>query len=306
MRRESCFLALCLTVLGCAADHGPPGVAPSPDAGFSVAPDGPSADEAKGDATVERIDARLAVEAGAPVADGPAPFDGSTDGAPAASPPAGVPAGYVLQVDQPFAEASALGELVFANPTEWRFSPADGGSLETFAASYKPPHISPTTVAVLAGKRFASFVLDVEIMETSTKLADPHRDFCILWDVQTPSRFYYAHISAKHDPAVAHNIHVVDDADRRPITQHATSGYDWGMNVWKKLRVVRDAVSGTMTVSDLATDTVLLSATDRRFTEGFIGFGSIGDPGRVRNLRIWSDAAIAATPDFFQRQSPAP
>jgi hypothetical protein len=316
MCRESLFFAICLIGSACAGNHEPAGVDPLRDAGLATATDGRSADQVKAgrDGPVAPTDARLLADAGFPAdagglagdvaSGGRATLDGSTDVSPAEPPPAGIPAGYFLQVDQPFAEASALGDFVFANPTEWRFSPADGGSLETFRASYLPPHRSPTAVAVLAGKRFASFVLDVEIMETSTKLADPHRDFCILWDVQTPSRFYYAHISAKHDPTVAHNIHVVADADRRAITLHATSGYDWGMNVWKKLRVVRDAASGAMTVSDLASGTVLLSATDKRFTDGFIGFGSIGDPGRVRNLRIWSDAATAATPDFFQHHAP--
>jgi hypothetical protein len=213
-----------------------------------------------------------------------------------------VPSGYKLEIDQSFAQPSALADLVFANPVEWRFSPDGGGALETFGASYLPPYRSPTTVALLATRRFGSFVLDVEIMETSTKLADPHRDFCILWDVTSPSRFYYAHISANHDPTVAHNIHIVIDADRRAITSKATSGYDWGKGVWKKLRVLRDAPSGAMAVIDVATGTVLLSASDKRFTEGFIGFGSIGDPGRIRNLRIWSPDPTAAAPAFFHHK----
>src|SRR5690348_15866077 len=98
-----------------------------------------------------------------------------------------------------------------------------------------PPYRSPTTVAIVGDQRFASFVLDVEIMETSTKLSDPHRDFCNLWYVQSPNRFYYAHISAKHDPTIAHNIHVVHAAYRHVIIHHATAGFDWGMGVWKTL-----------------------------------------------------------------------
>jgi hypothetical protein len=298
-------LVATLMVSACSGYRDKAGTAPAKDAETVAPTDGlpPSRDDLGSGADGAGLSGDGAGAGDASTASAGGPSDGASpsDGA-AGTVPAGLPPGYALQIDQPFSQPEALADLVFADPSDWRFTPAGGGALETFAASYLPPHRSPTTVAVLAGKRLGSFVLEVEIMETSNKLADPHRDFTILWDVQTPSRFYYAHISAKHDPTVAHNIHIVADADRRPITQQATSGYDWGVNTWKKLRVVRDADTGAMAVTDLATGTVLLTASDKRFADGFIGFGSVGDPGRIRNLRVWAASATVVAPAFFQHK----
>jgi hypothetical protein len=233
-----------------------------------------------------------------PVALSPPPADA---GEASATPP-GIPAGYQLQIDEPFSSPASLDRLVFGAPADWRFQAAEGGSLETFMASYKPPYRSPDTVAVVASKRVGSFVLEVEIMETARDLADPHRDFCVLFNVQSPSRFYYAHISARHDATSAHHIQIVNDAARRPITRTFTPGYDWGTNVWHKLRVLRDVASGAIEVRDVATDKVLLTANDRTFTDGYVGFGSIGDAGRVRRLRVWAPSAVVAAPGFFQKK----
>jgi hypothetical protein len=59
---------------------------------------------------------------------------------------------------------------------------------------------------------------------------------------------------------------------------------------------------GTIEVFDVAKDELILAASDRTFGEGYIGFGSISDNGRVRNLKVWAAGATAGPPGFLQRK----
>ncbi len=220
---------------------------------------------------------------------------GGTPSTPADPLPPYVPEGYELAYDESFAEPSSFGELLIANPQEWLHSPE--GYVEFTAATYAPPYRSPFSVALIDGISASSFVLEVEMLQTS--IGEGHRDMVIMWNVVSPSEFYYAHISAEHDD-VAHHIHIVDFADRAPITETFTPGFDWGSDAWRTLRVVRDASSGTMDVYDVDNDALILSATDTTFTAGFFGVGSFDNTGRVRNLKIWSpDATFEAIPFTF-------
>jgi hypothetical protein len=219
-----------------------------------------------------------------------------TGGAQAELPPAGVPPSYRLVFEQSFAEASSLNELLFANPSEWRHDPS--GFVESTGFSYDPPYRSPFSLAIVKSIVVQSFVMDVELLQTSPD-GDAHRDMCLIWNLVSPSRFYYAHISTAHD-AVAHNIHIVNDADRTSISTSFTPGYDWGREIWKRLRVVRDVESGSTQIFDLeAPDQAILTASDSTFTEGYIGFGSFDNTGRVRNLKVWAEAAATGAPAFF-------
>jgi len=71
--------------------------------------------------------------------------------------------------------------------------------------------------------------------------------------------------------------------------------------VWKKLRVVRDVESGAMAIYDLEKPTeAILTASDKTFTSGYVGFGSFDNSGQVRNVKVWAAAATPGAPDFFE------
>lgn len=207
--------------------------------------------------------------------------------------PSYVPNGYELAYEESFAEPSSLDELLIANDSEWFH--ALEGYVEFTGATYTPPYRSPFSLAVIRGVSASSFVMEVELLQTST--GEGHRDMIIAWNVVSPSEFYYAHVSEQHDD-VAHHVHIVDSADRAPITEMFTPGFDWGTDVWRTLRVVRDAASGSMEVYDVDEDELILSATDATFTTGFFGFGSFDNTGRVRNVRIWSPDATVTEVSF--------
>lgn len=228
--------------------------------------------------------------------EGGAVTGGGGAGGSSMQPPDGVPSGYTLVYSQPFAEPASMGDLVFANPTQWKYDAA--GFIASTGASYAPPYRSPFSVAIVKSIQVKSFVMDAEMLQTSPD-GDGHRDMVLIWNFVSPSQFYYAHISTVHD-AVAHNIHIVNNADRKAISTTYTPGYDWGRDVWKKLRVVRDAESGSMSVIDLDTpDAPILTASDKTFTDGYVGFGSFDNSGQVRNVKVWAATSTPGAPDFF-------
>lgn len=227
---------------------------------------------------------------------GSSPGGSASGGVGNEQPPEGVPAGYELVYSQTFAEPASLGDLVLANPTQWKHDPA--GFVASTGASYAPPFRSPFSVAIIKAIQVTSFVMDAEMLQTSPD-GDAHRDMVFIWNFLSPSKFYYSHISTAHD-GVAHNILIVNEADRKAISTTFSAGYDWGRNVWKKLRVVRDAESGAMSVFDLDAPTqAILTANDKTFTDGYLGFGSFDNSGQVRNVKVWAATSTPGAPDFF-------
>jgi hypothetical protein len=212
------------------------------------------------------------------------------------TPPEGVPPAYKLVYEQSFADPSSLGDLVFGNPTQWEHDAA--GFIASTGASYAPPYRSPFSVALVKSIQVESFVMDLEMLQTSPD-GDAHRDMVMIWSLVSPSEFYYAHVSTAHD-GVAHNILIVNNADRTAISDTFSQGYDWGRDVWKRLRVVHDVATGDMAVYDLDMPaTAILTANDTTFQGGYVGFGSFDNSGRVRNVKVWAAASTPGDPGFF-------
>lgn len=199
--------------------------------------------------------------------------------------PEGLPEGYTLQYEQTFDTAASADDFIFANPTQWFYDPT--GFIGFTGAGYAPPQASPHSIGLIKDLKFSSFVMDVELLQTSPD-GDGHRDMAIIWNFVSESEYYYAHISTAHD-GVAHNIHIVNNADRTAITDTYTDGYDWGRDVWQTFRVIRDVNTGVMEVYDLKTpDSPILTANDTTFTDGYIGLGSFDNTGQVGSVKIWA------------------
>jgi hypothetical protein len=205
---------------------------------------------------------------------------------------------YPLQYEQTFSAATSLMDMVFANPGGWQHDATGGvGSLSLFrAGGYSPPFRSPTSIALVATKKFGSFVMELEVMQTGAEYG--HRDFCLFFGFQDPSHFYYAHVASAQD-GVSHEIHIVNNADRRAITSGGNKGYDWGRGVWRRLRLVRDVQAGTIEVYGEGQTAPILTANSKVFAAGYVGFGSFDDTGRIRNVRVWAAETIDGRPNYF-------
>ena len=114
---------------------------------------------------------------------------------------------------QDFATADSLAGLEFSDRAAWQhFQGPEGGALELVGASdYSPPVRSPRNVALVLDRSFGSFTLDVEMRQTGREYG--HRDLCLFFGFQSPSRYYYVHLASQADPN-AHNVFRVQDAPR--------------------------------------------------------------------------------------------
>ena len=197
-----------------------------------------------------------------------------------------IPKEYKLLYEQSFDDPAALGALAMTDGAAWKLSREDkGGALELVKQSnYKPEVRSPVNIALIKDKTFGDFVLEADLIQTGREYG--HRDMCLFFGFQRPGQFYYAHIATKADPN-AHNIFLVNDKPRTNIAKSTTTGVNWGLNVWHKVRLERKVSDGTIKVYFDDLNTPIMTAQDKSFGEGFIGFGSFDDTGKIDNVKIW-------------------
>ena len=176
-------------------------------------------------------------------------------------------------------------DWTFADPAAWVFNKEAGHSVLTLKQqqNYKPTVRSPFNIAWLKTAEWKSFTLTVE--GQLTKFDAGNNDLCIAFARQDDTRFYYAHLGEKAD-AIHHQIHLVDHADRRPITATRTEGSPWLPDRWHRLKVVHDTVTGKISVYFDDMEKPVLTAQDKTLNGGWIGLGSFDDLGKFRNLEI--------------------
>ncbi len=112
----------------------------------------------------------------------------------------------------------------------------------------------------------------------------PRRDALLVVGYQSPTKFYYVHLSAARDE-VHNGIFLVNDADRRRIDSlsDVTPLVD---QQWHRVRLVRVPATGRIEVYvDGGTDPIMV-ATDRTLGSGRAGVGSFDDTAEFRNVVV--------------------
>ncbi|MCM8530589.1 MAG: c-type cytochrome, partial [Lentisphaeraceae bacterium] len=195
-----------------------------------------------------------------------------------------------LVYSQNFKDRKSLGELVYTDPKIWKWAKGKDGigyiDHSEGQSAYKPKVRSPYNVGIIKGIKLRNFVMEAELKQTGK--AYGHRDMCLFFGFKDRSKFYYSHIASKRD-AVAHNIHIVNNKDRKNISKTSTSGHNWGDDVWHKVRLVRNVDEGSIRVYVNDMLQTVMTANDKTLDWGHIGFGSFDDQGQIRNIRIWSN-----------------
>lgn len=215
-----------------------------------------------------------------------------------AAPPADLPAGYKLLYSQDFAKPAALDDFQFTDPAAWKHT-ADGGTpaLELVAQSkYTPKHRSPFNIALLKNLRVGDCLIECRCLQTGKEYG--HRDMVFVFGFQDPAHFYYTHIATKGD-ANANNVFVVNDAPRKNFAKETNAGNDWGLNVWHTVRVHRTVADGKIAVYFDDLKTPIMRAEDKTFADGWVGFGSFDDTGKVTDVKVYGPKGEAkAAPKF--------
>ncbi len=229
-----------------------------------------------------------------------------------------LPEGYTLQYEQSFKSKKSYDDFMMTDSSAWELRKEGGNTFLSLegASKYEPPHRSPFNIALIKGITFGSFVLEVDILQSGVKGTpiaqfmkenpDPtkaggyaHRDHCFFFGFQDPAHYMYIHI-AKTGDNNAHNVFVVNESPRTPITDFRTVGVDWGVNEWRKIRIVRDVDKSTVALYFDDMLTPIMIADDVPFEQGFIGFGSFDDIGWVDNIRIWAPDSKKDNRTFFE------
>ena len=211
-----------------------------------------------------------------------------------------IPSDYQLLYEADFQEGTSLEDFVATDKSAWRIGEGkDGKALELFGSSdYEPRVRSPRNIAFIRGKKFGSFILEVELQQTGEEYG--HRDLCLFFGLKDPSNFYYVHMASEADPN-AHNIFLVNNAPRTNIATKTTDGIDWGSSKeWHKIRLERNIETGIVKLFFNDMGTPIMETEDKHFHYGHIGFGSFDDVGKFDNIRIWGPELAPKKKGFFQ------
>lgn len=153
----------------------------------------------------------------------------------------------------------------------------------TGPSAYVPPHRSPHSYALLKDLVVSDFELTVRIQSTNRE-AGGHRDLCIFFGFQDPSRYYYVHLGAVADPHAC-QVFIVNDAARTKITQHEASGTPWDDD-WHTVKIVRNITNGTIAVYFDDVTKPFMTAIDKTFLWGQVGLGTFDDHGNFDDFDL--------------------
>lgn len=236
--------------------------------------------------------ALLAAACSAPTATAPPPPDPSSP-APSSASRDAVTAPCDID-DATLTNAKTADNWTPITARKWRFTGTEAILAE--AGTERPGPRRPFEYAVLsAGSAFGSARIEGEVRLDST-LADKARDAIIVFGHRSDTQFYYVHLSTNNKSYAHNGIFIVDNADRRRIDDQWDASRKQGAapaipdTKWHRVRVLRCADLGTIAVYLDGSRTPLMTATDRSFDSGRVGFGSFDNTARLRNLSVAGSA----------------
>jgi hypothetical protein len=141
----------------------------------------------------------------------------------------------------------------------------------------------PAALAILKTSPFRLVTLEADIRCTAP-LDVIRRDLDVIVAYDSPTRFYYVHLSATSD-SVHNGIFLVNNANRVRID--GGKGKPQLMDsTWHHVRVERDGSTGRIEVFMNRSKNPVLQAMDATICCGRAGFGSFDDTGEFRNILI--------------------
>lgn len=185
----------------------------------------------------------------------------------------------VLKPD--LSKAENVGQWHLDGSGSWQIS--EGKLVLHKAGVPAGPIRRPAALAVLKSKCFRTVTIEAEIRSTAP-LDVIRRDLDIVPGYESPTRFYYIHLSATSD-SVHNGIFLVDNADRKRIDS-GKGKPQLTDSVWHSVRVVRDGKSGRISVFVDKSKAPVLEAFDTTIPCGEVGFGSFDDTGEFRQVVI--------------------
>ena len=143
----------------------------------------------------------------------------------------------------------------------------------------------PSALAIVNGPDLTDTTLEIELRSTAAlPPVTPRRDALLVVGYQSPSRFYYVHLSAVRDD-VHNGIFVVNDADRRRVDSRSAIA-PLVDQAWHRARLVRTPSTGRIEVFVDGSAEPIMVADDRTLAWGRAGVGSFDDTAEFRNATV--------------------
>jgi quinoprotein glucose dehydrogenase len=163
------------------------------------------------------------------------------------------------------------------DPAQWKHK-AIGKEQHVYSqfekkTSYKPPHRSPTNIALLKDLVIGDFELKARVLSTHPDYG--HRDAVLVFGYQDPTRFYYVHLGKQADDH-ANQVFIVNGAPRTKISLTSTPGTNWD-DQWHNVKIVRKVADGTIEIYFDDMEKPMMTAKDKTFAWGRIGIGTFDD-----------------------------
>jgi rhodanese-related sulfurtransferase len=193
-----------------------------------------------------------------------------------------------------FEDAKVGGEAADWKPTDakaWKIDEKDGNKFysQFRASNYKPTHRSPFNYTLLKDHVVGDFVMEVRVQSTRAEYG--HRDACFFFNWQDPDHFYYVHIATKADDH-ANQVFIVNGAPRTKISKTSTDGTRWSEG-WHNVRIVRRVEPGTIEVYFDNMEKPIMTAVDKTFTHGQVGFGTFDDTANFDDVKLYGRKSAA-------------
>jgi hypothetical protein len=195
------------------------------------------------------------------------------------------PAGMKLVYQHDF-EDKSLDRYLPTDSSAWKLLEQDGNQVIALTkkhSNFKPPFRSPLNRNLIRDLKVSSFVMDIRFQSTIPDY--DHRSLCLFFGYQDDAHLYYVHFGKKTDDH-ANQVFIVNNEARKKISTKTTPGTPWTDN-WHRARIVRNVETGEITVYFDDLKTPVMTATDKTFAEGQVGFGSFDDIGNFDDIRIY-------------------
>ena len=199
------------------------------------------------------------------------------------SPP--LPEGMKLVYEHDF-EDKSIARYEPTDSTAWTLLEQDGNQVMSLTKRYskfKPLFRSPLNRSLVRNLEVSSFAMDIRMQSTIPDY--DHRSLCLFFGYQDDAHLYYVHFGRKTDDH-ANQIFIVNNQARRKISTKTTPGTAW-TDGWHDARIVRNAETGEIFVYFDDFITPVMTATDKSFGQGRVGFGSFDDIGNFDNIRVY-------------------
>ena len=169
----------------------------------------------------------------------------------------------------------------------WSLVASDEGQIYRLGSrsTYDPVVKSPRSRSVLKDIVVSDFVFEVKV-KSRDKEDGAHQDMIVFFGYRGPTKFYYVHLGMKTD-SKSNQIHLVNDAPRRPISKHTSKenpGTNWDHN-WHQVKVIRNGALIQVYFDDMAKP--CMAVEDETFLSGGFGIGSFNNFGDWDDIKIW-------------------